>query len=127
MESLVEQAEAHVIVLLLGLFLLLLLLGGLSSGSRGSTSSSGSGTNTGSYVGDQGLEVGRLQSLGEEAWPIGLNINTSSLEDGGDLLRGDGNVIVSKDEGGVDAGKLGVGHLSFLRFDAVSARDLAQN
>merc|ERR1719500_895697 len=124
MESLVEQAEAHVIVLLLGLFLLLLLLGG---GSSGSTSSSGSGTNTGSYVGDQGLEVGRLQSLGEEAWPIGLNINTSSLEDGGDLLRGDGNVIVSKDEGGVDAGKLGVGHLSFLRFDAVSARDLAQN
>merc|ERR1719239_1881587 len=116
MESLVEQAEAHVIVLLLGLFLLLLLLGGLSSG-----------TNTGSYVGDQGLEVGRLQSLGKEAWPIGLNINTSSLEDGGDLLRGDGNVIVSKDEGGVDAGKFGVGHLSFLRFDAVSARDLAQN
>ena len=29
MENLVEQAEAHVIVLLLGLFLLLLLLGGL--------------------------------------------------------------------------------------------------
>merc|ERR1719397_1989646 len=127
MESLVEQAEAHVIVLLLGLFLLLLLLGGLSSGSRGSTSSGGSGTNTGPYVGDQGLEVGRLQSLGEEARPIGLNINTSSLEDGGDLLRGDGDVIVSKDEGGVDAGKLRVGHLSFLRFDAVSARDLAQN
>merc|ERR1719341_2239893 len=132
MESLVEQAEAHVIVLLLGLFLLLLLLGGFSSsssttGSRGSTSSGGSGTNTGPYVGDQGLEVGRLQSLGEEARPIGLNINTSSLEDGGDLLRGDGDVIVSKDEGGVDAGKLRVGHLSFLRFDAVSARDLAQN
>merc|ERR1719362_2134011 len=127
MESLVEQAEAHVIVLLLGLFLLLLLLGGLSSGSRGSTSSSGSGANSGPYVGDQGLEVGRFQSLGEEARPIGLNINTSSLEDGGDLLRGDGDVIVSKDEGGVDAGKLGVGHLSFLRFDAVSARDLAQN
>merc|ERR1719341_502639 len=129
MESLVEQAEAHVIVLLLGLFLLLLLLGGLSSGSsnRGSTSSSGGGANSGPYVGDQGLEVSRLQSLGEEARPIGLNINTSSLEDGGDLLRGDGDVIVSKDEGSVDAGKLGVGHLSFLRFDAVSARDLAQN
>merc|ERR1719278_1884672 len=82
MESLVEQAEAHVIVLLLGLFLLLLLLGGLSSGSRcsatgsrGSTSSGGSGTNTGPYVGDEGLEVGRLQSLGEEAGPVGLNIN----------------------------------------------------
>ena len=32
MENLVEQAEAHVIVLLLGLFLLLLLLGGLNVG-----------------------------------------------------------------------------------------------
>merc|ERR1719382_2203663 len=132
MESLVEQAEAHVIVLLLGLFLLLLLLGGLSSGSsatssRGSTSSSWSGANSGPNVGDQGLEVGRLQSLGEEAGPVGLNINTSSLEDGGDLLGGDSDVIVGEDKGGVDAGKLGVGHLSFLRFDAVSARDLAQN
>merc|ERR1719234_2841342 len=90
MESLVEQAKAHVIVLLLGLLLLLLLLRGLSSGSRCSTtssrgSSSGrSSANTGPNVGDQGLEVGRLQSLGEEAGPVRLNINTSSLEDGGD-------------------------------------------
>merc|ERR1719234_1711998 len=96
MESLVEQAKAHVIVLLLRL-LLLLLLGGLSSGSRCSTtgsrdgSSSRSGANSGPNVGDQGLQVGRLQSLGEEAGPVGLNINTSSLEDGGDLLRGDGD------------------------------------
>merc|ERR1719180_638482 len=119
MESLVEQAEAHVIVLLLGLLLLLLLLGGSSSG--------GSGANTRPNVGDQGLEVSRLQSLGEEAGPVGLNINTSSLEDGGDLLRGDGDVIVGEDEGGVDASKLRVGHLCFLRFDAVSAGDLAQN
>merc|ERR1719234_1290446 len=110
MESLVEQAEAHVIVLLLGLLLLLLLLGGLSSGSRCSTTSSGGSTssgssaNTGPKVGDQGLEVGRLQSLGEEAGPVGLNIN--SLEDGGDLLRSDGDVIVGEDEGGVDASKL---------------------
>ena len=62
--------------------------------------------------------------LGEEAWPVRLNLNTSSLEDGGDLLGGDGDVIVGEDEGSVDAGKLRVGHLS--RFDAVSARDLAQ-
>ena len=34
MENLVEQAEAHVIVLLLGLFLLLLLLGGLNVGNK---------------------------------------------------------------------------------------------
>merc|ERR1719295_511083 len=86
MENLVEQAEAHVIVLLLGLFLLLLLLGGLSSGgrcstacSRGSTSSRSS-ANSGPDVGDQGLEVSRLQSLGEEARPVGLNVDTSSLE-----------------------------------------------
>merc|ERR1719317_1540751 len=124
MESLVEQAEAHVIVLLLGLLLLLLLLGGLSSGS---TSCSRSSANTRPNVGDQGLEVSRLQSLGEEAGPVGLNINTSSLEDGGDLLRGHGDIIVGEDEGGVDASKLRVGHLCFLRFDAVSARDLAQN
>ena len=62
--------------------------------------------------------------LGEEARPVGLNIDTGSLEDGGDLLRGDGDVVVGEDEGGVDASKLRVGHL--LRFDAVSARDLAQ-
>ena len=51
----------------------------------------------------------------------------SNLEDGGDLLRSDGDVIVGEDEGGVDASKLRVGHLCFLRFDAVSARDLAQS
>merc|ERR1719412_1430611 len=92
MVKLVEQSEAHVIVLFLRLLLLLLLFGGLSSGSRGSTSSSRSATSGGSsadsraHVGDQGLQVGGLESLGEEAGPIGLNIDTSSLEDGGDLL-----------------------------------------
>jgi len=130
MENLVEQAEAHVIVLLLRLFLLLLLLWCLSSGSRCSTTSSRGTTSSwsradaGPDVGDQGLEVGRLESLGEEARPVWLNINTGSLEDCGDLLRGDGDVVVSEDEGGVDASKLRVSHL--LRFDAVSARDLAQ-
>ena len=64
--------------------------------------------------------------LGEESGPVGLKFDSGSLQDCNNLLGSDGNVIVSKDEGGVDAGKLGVGHLSFLRFDAVSARDLAQ-
>merc|ERR1719402_1685274 len=105
--SLVEQAEAHVIVLLLRLLLLLFLLRGLSRGSTGSRS----GADTGAYIGDQGLEVGRLESLGEEARPVRLNLNTGSLENGGDLLRGDSDVIVSEDEGSVDAGKLRVGHL----------------
>merc|ERR1719336_3535735 len=105
MVNLVEQSEAHVIVLFLRLLLLLLLLGGLSSRSRGSTSG-GSGTDSGAHVGDQGLKVGGLEGLGEEAGPVGLNIDTSSLEDGGDLLGGDGNIVIGEDEGGVDAGEL---------------------
>merc|ERR1712115_642108 len=100
MVNLVKQSEAHVIVLFLGLFLLLLLLGGLSSRSRSSTTSSRSATSGGcsadsrAHVGDQGLQVGGLEGLGEEAGPVGLNIDTSSLEDGGDLLGGDGNVVI---------------------------------
>merc|ERR1719150_2424761 len=107
------------------------LLGGLSSRSRGSTASSwsttsgGSGADSRAHVGDQGLQVGRLEGLGEETRPVGLNIDTSSLEDGGDLLGGDGNIVIGEDEGGVDAGELRVGH--FKRFDAVSLEDLAQN
>merc|ERR1719266_2903851 len=85
----------------------------------------GSSANTRPNVGDQGLEVSGLQSLREEARPVRLYLDTSSLKDGGDLLGGDGDIIVSENEGGVNAGKLGVGHL--LRFDAVSAWDLAQN
>merc|ERR1719188_1990737 len=80
MVNLVEQSEAHVIVLFLGLFLLLLLLGGLSSGSRGSTASSrsatsgGSGADSRAHVGDQGCHGCWLEGLGEEAGPVGLNI-----------------------------------------------------
>merc|ERR1719278_2576759 len=109
MVNLGEQSEAHVIVLFLGLLLLLLLLGGLSSGSRGCTASSrgatsgGSGAGSRTHVGDQGLQVSGLESLREEAGPVGLNIDTSSLEDGADLLGGDGNIVVSEDEGGVNA------------------------
>ena len=36
--------------------------------------------------------------------------NNKHLEDGGDLLGGDGNIVISEDEGGVDAGKFRVGH-----------------
>merc|ERR1719150_2760907 len=102
MVNLVEQSEAHVIVLFLGLFLLLLLLGGLSSRSA---TSGGSGADSRAHVGDQSLQVGGLEGLGEEAGPVGLNIDTSSLKDGGDLLGGDGNIVIGEDEGGVDAGE----------------------
>merc|ERR1719220_2088124 len=100
MVNLVEQSEAHVIVLFLGLLLLLLLLGSLSSRSSRSATSGGSGADSRAHVGDQGLKVSGLESLGEEAGPVGLNIDTSSLEDGGDLLGGDGNIVIGEDEGG---------------------------
>merc|ERR1719357_2431800 len=123
MVNLVEQSEAHVIVLFLGLLLLPLLLGGLSS--RSGATSGRSSADSRAHVGDQGLQVGGLEGLGEETRPVGLNIDTSSLKDGGDLLGGDGNIVIGEDEGGVNAGELRVGH--FQRFDAVSLEDLAQN
>merc|ERR1719284_398255 len=45
-----------------------------------------------------------LKSLSEESWPVGLKVNSSSLEDGGDLVRSDGDVIISEDESSVDTG-----------------------
>ena len=66
----------------------------------------------------------RQTYLGEESWPVGLELNSGSFQDCNNLLGSHGDVIVGEDEGSVDAGKLRVGHLS--RFDAVSARDLAQ-
>ena len=44
--------------------------------------------------------------LGEEAGPVGLELDSSSLEDGGDLLGGDGDIVIGEDERGVDAGEL---------------------
>ena len=63
----------------------------------------------------------KFNYLGEKSGPVGLKLNTSSLEDGGDLLSGDGNVIVSEDEGSVAAGELGLGH-----YNASFTKDLAQ-
>merc|ERR1719187_777273 len=106
-EILVKQAESHVIILLLGL--LLLFLGGRSVGrsssAGGGSASSGSGTDSGANGGDELLQVGRLQGLGEESGPVRLEVDSSSLQDCNNLLGGDGNVIVSEDEGGVDAGE----------------------
>ena len=52
------------------------------------------------------VRYGEIHSyLREEARPVRLNLNTGSLENGGDLLRGDSDVIVGEDEGSVDAGE----------------------
>ena len=60
--------------------------------------------------------------LGEERGPVWLNVHSGRLEDGGDLLRRDGHIIVSQDEGSVGAGELSVGHCYCASFFA----DLAQ-
>merc|ERR1719419_916683 len=110
---LVEQTEAHVLIGLLGLFLLLLLLGSSGSvssvGSGGSTTSGGGGTGRGSHVSHQVLDVHALQGLGEQAGPVGLNADAGCLQDGGQLVGRDSDLIVSEDQCGINARQLVVG------------------
>jgi hypothetical protein len=93
---LVEETEAHVVVRLLLLLLLLLLSGGVlgrgSAAGSGSTASDG-GTAT-TDVGEELLDVLALEGLGEERGPDGLDLNTSGLGEGGDLVTGDLNTLV---------------------------------
>ena len=98
-DGLVEQAESHVVVRLLGLFLLGLLLGGgrgstSGSGGGGGGRSSAGGTDSGSDVGEEVLDVDALESLGEEAGPVGLHVDLGGLQDGLNLLTGDGDVLI---------------------------------
>merc|ERR1719374_278989 len=112
---LVKKTESHVVSRLVLAFFLLLFLLGLSRSSIGGGSSRGS-SNTSANVGDQALNVSRLQGLGEEAGPVRLDINTSSLQDGRDFLRSHSNIVVSEDEGGVNASELVSGHFrDFLK------------
>merc|ERR1719232_170886 len=105
---LIEKPESHIIIFLL---LRLFLLSRSCFSSRGSTTCSSRGgsssrcrADTRPNSGDEGLQVTGLQSLGKESWPVRLNLDTGRLEDGGDLLRGDGNIIIGQDQGSVHAG-----------------------
>ena len=53
-----------------------------------------------------GVQNPNNSHLGEEAGPVGLELDSSSLEDGGDFLGGDGDIVIGEDERGVDAGEL---------------------
>jgi len=126
-KNLIEESESHIVIFL---FLWLLLLLSRSSFSRSSSASSGSGSsgsgsraNSSPHSGDQGLQVAGLEGLGEESWPVWLDINTSSLEDGSQLLWGDGDVIISKDESSIDTGEF---RRHFGDYAQVSWEDLAQ-
>merc|ERR1719433_1141257 len=107
--TLVEKSESHVVIGFLLWFFFLFFFGsflgsGSSWSSTTSTASSGGGTNSGSDVRNEVLDVYGLEALGEKARPERLHGNVSSLQDGTDLLGGDGNIIVSEDQGGVDTG-----------------------
>ncbi len=90
---LVEETEAHVLVL--GLLLLFLLFFGLlgrggvtatSCSDRGSCTSRGGGADAGTDVGEEGFDVDALQSFGEQAWPVRLDRDVRGLQDGGYLV-----------------------------------------
>ena len=44
-------------------------------------------------------------NLGEESWPVGLELDSGSFQDCDNLLGSHSDVIVSEDEGSVDAGE----------------------
>ena len=58
----------------------------------------------------------------EEPGPVGLDLDPGGLDDGCELLGGDGNIVIGEDESGVDAGELRVGHCECASF----LPDLAQ-
>ena len=56
-----------------------------------------------SHVGDEVVEVLLLGELGEKSGPVALNLDTSGLDDGGNIVGRHLNAIVLADEGSVDA------------------------
>merc|ERR1719333_1283314 len=114
---LVEEAESHVVVLLLG-FLFLLLLLGLGGGATGRSisSSGGGGGSAGARadVGEHLLDVDSLQSLGKKSGPERLDVDLGGLQDGLEFLGRDGDFVIGEDESGVGASEFGVGH--FVEF-----------
>ena len=90
MPHLIEEAESHVVVLLLGLLLLFLLLrlggGSGSTGGGGCPTGGGGCADAGANVGDEVLDVDAFEGLGEEAGPVRLDVHLGGLQDGADLV-----------------------------------------
>lgn len=80
----------HVIVFFFWFFFLFFLLfgGSWGSSSSGWSSSTGSWSSADSWanVGDQVLDVDTFKGFGEQWWPVWLNFNVGSLQDGWDFL-----------------------------------------
>merc|ERR1719400_859380 len=104
--TLVEKSESHVVIgFFLRLFLLFFFGSLLSSGSSWSSTTctcSRGGTDSRSNVGDEILDVDGLEALGKKTRPERLHGDVGGLQDGRDLLGGDGNIIVGEDQGGID-------------------------
>merc|ERR1719374_437057 len=111
---LVEEGESHVVVRAgfvsaVGFLFFgrsrFLLGGGGSSSWGGATGGRGGGAEVTEKRGD----VDAVEGLGEKRGPVWLNRDAGGLQEGGDLVGGDGNAVIVKDEGGVDAGQFVVG------------------
>lgn len=87
--NLSEQTESHIVIGLLGFFFLLF------DGGRGGTTS---GFNSGSYVGDQILDVDVFEGLDKQTEPVGLDVNVGGLQDGRDFLIGHSHIVVDEDQ-----------------------------
>uniref|UniRef100_A0A6G5A265 Uncharacterized protein n=1 Tax=Rhipicephalus microplus TaxID=6941 RepID=A0A6G5A265_RHIMP len=116
--SSVKETKSHVIILLFRLLLLLFLFGlRLASCCRRSCCCCSCRccarcwprAHTRANVRDEAFQVQAFQRFGKEARPVRLDLDASSLQDGADLLGGDGNLIVLKNQGAVNASELVVG------------------
>ena len=79
--------------------------GASAAGAAPTPTAAGAATTPDANCGDQSFQITGFQGLGKESSPVGLYLHPGSLEDGGDLLGGDGHVVVGKDEGSVHTGQ----------------------
>merc|ERR1711931_151153 len=107
-QRLIEEREAHIVVgsrFVATVCLFFLFFSGSGflrrrcSGSS-STASRGSchGRRRRSQVTQERSDVHAVQGLSEERGPVGLDRNASSFQKGGDLVGGDGDAVIVKDQ-----------------------------
>merc|ERR1719423_334407 len=103
---LVEEGESHVVVGTGFVSAVGFLFFGRS---RFLLGGGGSGRGGGAEVTEKRGDVDAVEGFGEKRGPVWLNRDAGGLQEGGDLVGGDGNAVIVKDEGGVDAGQFVVG------------------
>jgi len=72
----------------------------------------GSGTtSTGANRGQKVTDGGLCQELFEKTGPVGLDLDASRLAEGFNLIGGDSNVLIVKDEGSIGTSEFGSRHI----------------